>query len=181
VGSLQAAEAIKWIVGVGAPLVGRLLHFDALSMRMHEVTFARDAACPMCGESATPRLLDDYDDFCGTSSVDGARLDDAYEMTPRELRDQLAAGRTPWLLDVREPWEYSTAQLQGATLIPLGDLAQRVAEVPRDADVVVYCHHGMRSARAVSMLRHGGWNRVRNLTGGIDRWSIEVDRRVPRY
>lgn len=181
VGSLQAAEAIKWIVGVGAPLVGRLLHFDALSMRMHEVTFARDAACPMCGDGATPRLLDDYDDFCGTSSVDGAMLDDADEVTPRELRDQLAAGRTPWLLDVREPWEYSTAQLPEATLIPLGDLAQRVAEIPRDADVVVYCHHGMRSARAVSMLRHGGWPRVRNLTGGIDRWSIEVDQRVPRY
>ncbi|MBA3931302.1 MAG: rhodanese, partial [Xanthomonas sp.] len=79
------------------------------------------------------------------------------------------------------PWEYSTARLSGATLIPLGDLAQRVAEVPRDADVVVYCHHGMRSAGAVSMLRHAGWGRVRNLTGGIDRWSIEVDQRVPRY
>jgi adenylyltransferase/sulfurtransferase len=181
VGSLQAAEAIKWIVGIGAPLVGRLLHFDALGMRMHEVAFARDPACPMCGDGATPRLLDDYDDFCGTSSVDGAMDDDEYEMTPRELHEQLAAGRTPWLLDVREPWEFSTARLTGATLIPLGDLAHHVAEVPRDADVVVYCHHGMRSARAVSMLRHAGWTRVRNLTGGIDRWSIEVDQRVPRY
>ncbi len=107
--------------------------------------------------------------------------DDEYEVTPRELHDQLAAGRTPWLLDVREPWEFSTARLSGATLIPLGDLATHVAEVPRDADVVVYCHHGMRSARAVSMLRHGGWTRVRNLSGGIDRWSIEVDQQVPRY
>jgi adenylyltransferase/sulfurtransferase len=181
VGSLQAAEAIKWIVGIGTPLVGRLLHFDALAMQMHEVAFARDAACPMCGDGATPRLLDDYDDFCGTSSVDSAMLDDEYEVTPRELHQQMTAGQTPWLLDVREPWEFSTVRLSGATLIPLGDLAQQVAEVPRDADVVVYCHHGMRSARAVSMLRHGGWNRVRNLTGGIDRWSIEVDQQVPRY
>jgi adenylyltransferase/sulfurtransferase len=181
VGSLQAAEAIKWIVGIGTPLVGRLLHFDALSMQMHAVAFARDAACPMCGDGATPRLLDDYDDFCGTSSVDSAMLDDEYEVTPRELHQQMTAGQTPWLLDVREPWEFSTVRLSGATLIPLGDLAQQVAEVPRDADVVVYCHHGMRSARAVSMLRHGGWNRVRNLTGGIDRWSIEVDQQVPRY
>ena len=181
VGSLQAAEAIKWIVGIGTPLVGRLLHFDALTMRMHEVAFARDTACPMCGDGATPRLLDDYDDFCGTSLADSAMLDDEFEVTPKELRDQLAAGQTPWLLDVREPWEFSTARLDGATLIPLGDLAKHVAEVPRDADVVVYCHHGMRSARAVSMLRHGGWTRVRNLSGGIDRWSIEVDQQVPRY
>ncbi|MBA4073052.1 MAG: molybdenum cofactor biosynthesis protein MoeB [Gemmatimonas sp.] len=181
VGSLQAAEAIKWIVGIGAPLVGRLLHFDVLSMRMHEVAFERDAACPMCGDGAAPRLLDDYDDFCGTARMGDATGDGGSEVTPRELRDQMAAGQVPWLLDVREPWEYSTARLSGATLIPLGDLAQRVAEVPRDADVVVYCHHGMRSAGAVSMLRHAGWGRVRNLTGGIDRWSIEVDQRVPRY
>lgn len=181
VGSLQAAEAIKWIAGIGTPLVGRLLHFDALGMRMHEVAFARDAACPVCGDGAAPRLLDDYDEFCGTSSVDGTMLQDDYEVTPRELHEQLAAGQAPWLLDVREPWEFSTARLDGATLIPLGDLAHHVAEVPRDADVVVYCHHGMRSARAVSMLRHAGWTRVRNLTGGIDRWSIEVDQRVPRY
>lgn len=181
VGSLQAAEAIKWIVGIGTPLVGRLLHFDALGMRLHEVAFARDAACPMCGDGARPRLLDDYDDFCGTSSVEGTMLEDDDEVTPRELHEQMAAGQAPWLLDVREPWEFSTARLDGATLIPLGDLAHQVAEVPRDADVVVYCHHGMRSARAVSMLRHAGWTRVRNLTGGIDRWSIDVDQRVPRY
>lgn len=180
VGSLQAAEAIKWIVGIGTPLVGRLLHFDALTMRMHEVAFARDTACPVCSEGATPRLLDDYDTFCGTSLTDRA-VRDEYEVTPKELHEELAAGRTLWLLDVREPWEFSTARLNGATLIPLGDLAQHVAEVPRDADVVVYCHHGMRSARAVSMLRHGGWSRVRNLIGGIDAWSIDVDQRVPRY
>jgi len=180
VGSLQAAEVIKWIVGIGAPLVGRLLHFDALTMRMHEVAFARDTACAVCGVGAAPQLLDDYDDFCGTGDMDDA-MGDEYEVTPRQLHDQLTAGQTPWLLDVREPWEFSTARLTGATLIPLGDLAQHVAEVPRDADVVVYCHHGMRSARAVSMLRHGGWTRVRNLIGGIDRWSIEVDQRMPRY
>ena len=183
VGSLQAAEAIKWIVGIGAPLIGRLLYFDALTMRMREMSFDRDVACPMCGDGAKARLLDDYEVFCDTISVRPERpmTDDDAEMTVSELKASLAAGDDVWLLDVREPWEYSTVRLDGATLIPLGDLASRVHEVPRDADVVVYCHHGMRSARAVSTLRHGGWARVRNLSGGIDRWSVEADPRTPRY
>lgn len=183
VGSLQAAEAIKLIVGIGTPLVGRLLYFDALTMRMREMSFDRDAACPMCGDGADARLLDDYDSFCGTSlnSTSKMMTDDDEEMTAGELKASLAAGDSIWLLDVREGWEYSTSRLDGATLIPLGDLASRVDEVPRDANVVVYCHHGMRSARAVSMLRHGGWQRVRNLSGGIDRWSVEADRTTPRY
>lgn len=183
VGSLQAAEAVKLIVGIGTPLVGRLLYFDALTMRVREMSFDRDAACPMCGDGGTPRLLDDYDSFCGTppGNTDQAVSDDSMEMTARELKASLAAGDNIWLLDVREGWEYSTTRLDGATLIPLGDLASRVDEVPRDADVVVYCHHGIRSARAVSLLRHGGWVRVRNLSGGIERWSIEADPSTPRY
>ncbi len=180
IGSLQAAEAIKLIVGTGEPLIGRLLHFDALTMRTHDVSFARDPDCPMCSDNATPTLLDDYDAFCGTPAPD-ATADSGIELTPDEVKRRIDAGWTPWLLDVREPWEYSTAQIAGATLIPLGDLAQRAHEVPRDADVVVYCHHGMRSAHAVSMLRLAGWPRVFNLSGGIDRWSVETDRSVPRY
>jgi rhodanese-related sulfurtransferase len=93
----------------------------------------------------------------------------------------MTGGWTPWLLDVREPWEYSTARIDGATLIPLGELAHRVSEVPRGTEIVVYCHHGMRSARACSMLRQVGWTSVTNLSGGIDRWSVEVDASVPRY
>lgn len=183
VGSLQAAEAIKLILGIGTPLVGRLLYFDALTMRMREVSFERDAACPMCGDSAVPRLLADYESFCGTSPDSTIRTmdDDDVEMTASELKASLCTGHKLWLLDVREPWEYSTARIEGATLIPLGDLAARVDEVPREADVVVYCHHGMRSARAVATLRHAGWTRVRNLSGGIDSWSIEADPKTPRY
>ncbi len=183
IGSLQAAEAIKLVLGIGTPLTGRLLHFDALTMRLHDVSFDRDPACPMCGTGAVPQLLDDYDSFCGTSthSTEMDMTDDDVEMTATELKASLRAGTKLWLLDVREPWEYSTARIDGATLIPLGDLATRVSEVPRDADIVVYCHHGMRSARAVSMLRHGGWTKVRNLSGGIDRWSVEADPQTPRY
>ena len=182
IGSMQAAEAIKLIVGAGSPLIGRLLHFDALSMRMHEVSFVRDAACPSCGNTARGTLLEDYEVFCGTSPRrDRAMADDRAEMTPGELKARFDAGWAPWLLDVREPWEYSTARLTGATLIPLGELAQRVDEVPRDVDIVVYCHHGMRSARAVATLRRAGWTRAINLTGGIDRWSVETDPTVPRY
>jgi adenylyltransferase/sulfurtransferase len=183
IGAMQAAEAIKLICGIGVPLSGRLLHFDALTMRTHEVSFERDAACPACGDDARPRLLADYDEFCGTASKDlhDSMIDDDMDMTPTELKALLDAGTAPWLLDVREPWEYSTARIAGATLIPLGELASRVAEVPRDADVVVYCHHGMRSARGVAMLRHAGWERVRNLTGGIEQWSVEADPKTPRY
>lgn len=182
IGSLQAAEAIKLIVGVGTPLVGRLLHFDALTMRMHDVAFARDPSCVMCGDKGRQTLLDDYDAFCGTFPAgDFPMTDDNTEITAVELKAKLAAGWTPWVLDVREPWEYSTARIAGATLIPLGELAQRVDEVPRDVDIVVYCHHGMRSARAVATLRQAGWSRTINLTGGIDRWSLDADHAVPRY
>jgi adenylyltransferase/sulfurtransferase len=181
IGSLQAAEVIKWIVGAGTPLVGRLLHFDALTMRLREVAFARDTTCPMCGGAARRDLLDDYDAFCGTSSTTDRLMADNDALTVRELQAKLATGWAPWLLDVREAWEFSTSHIKGATLIPLGELAQRVDEVPRDRDVVVMCHHGMRSARAVAMLRHAGWSRVQNMTGGIDRWSIEIDVTVPRY
>ncbi|MBW7932010.1 MAG: molybdopterin-synthase adenylyltransferase MoeB [Gemmatimonadaceae bacterium] len=181
VGSLQATEAIKLILGIGESLVGRLLHLDALTMRTHEVGFDRDPACPMCGATATRRLLDDYDAFCGVPSPGGARHEDDVEVTPQTLKDRRAGGWAPLLLDVREPWEHATARLEGSTLIPLGELARRAHEVPQDRDVVVYCHHGMRSAHAVSMLRLAGWSRVFNLSGGIDRWSIEADRSVPRY
>jgi|PersoiStandDraft_1058852.scaffolds.fasta_scaffold21811_2 molybdopterin/thiamine biosynthesis adenylyltransferase/rhodanese-related sulfurtransferase len=183
VGSLQAAEAIKLALGIGTSLAGRLLYFDVLTMRMREVSFDRDAACPMCGDGAMPRLLSDYETFCGTSpnSTERTMNDDGTEMSALQLKASLQAGHKLWLLDVREAWEYSTARIEGATLIPLGDLAARVDEVPREADVLVYCHHGMRSARAVSMLRHAGWAHVRNLSGGIDSWSIAADPKTPRY
>lgn len=139
VGSLQAAEALKLIAGIGTPLVGRLLYFDALTMRMREMSFDRDVACPMCGDDAMPRLLDDYGSFCGTSpgNTGQGMSDDGTEMTASELKASLAAGDKIWLLDVREGWEYSTARLDGATLIPLGELASRVEEVPRDGKSVV--------------------------------------------
>ena len=183
VGAMQAAEAIKLICGIGTPLVGRLQHIDVLTMTTREVAFGRDPVCSVCADGATARLLDDYDAYCGTSSSNRTdpMIDDDMDMTPGELEVLLSAKERPWLLDVREPWEYSTARLEGATLIPLGELAGRVDEVPRDVDLVVYCHHGMRSARAVTMLRHAGWARVRNLAGGIDAWSVEVDPQMPRY
>lgn len=181
VGCLQAAEVIKLVVGTGVPLIGRLLHFDALTMRMHEMSFERNTACPSCGDRATRTLLDDYNAFCGIPSAHQPMTDDRGEMTPREFKERLSTGWKPWLLDVREPWEYSTARIDGATLIPLGELAHRISEVPRDTEIVVYCHHGMRSERACSMLRHVGWASAYNLSGGIDRWSVEVDASVPRY
>ena len=182
IGSLQAAEAIKLVVMTGTPLIGRLLHFDARSMRMHEIAIARDPACPSCGDGAARTLLDDYDLFCGTTASDPAVMNsEPVELTPTQLKQRMGEGWKPWLLDVREPWEYATANIAGAVLIPLEDLSQRAREVPKDQDVVVYCHHGMRSARAASMLRLAGWPHVFNLAGGIDRWATEADSSVPRY
>ena len=181
VGSLQAAEVIKLVIRTGAPLIGRLLHFDALTMRVHEMAFERNAECPSCGDGAPRTLMDDYDEFCGISSAQRPMTDDRGDMTPWEFKERMTAGWKPWLLDVREPWEYSTAQIEGAALIPLGELAHRISEVPGDTEILVYCHHGMRSARACAMLRQVGWASVYNLSGGIDRWSVEVDASVPRY
>ena len=184
IGVVQAAETIKLITGAGETLGGRLLLVDGLRMRFRTIDVARDPECPACGTREITTLID-YDVFCGVgpdARADGGSPDERDdEMTPRALAERMSAGVSPKLLDVREPYEWSIARLPDARLVPLDALPEAVQTLDRDAELVVYCHHGMRSAAAVAWLRERGFARARNLTGGIDRWSREVDPSTRRY
>lgn len=185
VGTIQATETIKLLVGIGETLAGRLLVVDALRMRFQAIEVARDPACPMCGTREIT-ALQDYDAFCGmpAAGVAGraeAEVDDGGDITPVALAARMRAGTAPALVDVREPYEWSIARLPDARLVPLNSLPQAVRSLDPDAELVVYCHHGMRSAAAAAWLRDQGFTHVRNLEGGIDRWSLEVDPAVRRY
>jgi molybdopterin/thiamine biosynthesis adenylyltransferase/rhodanese-related sulfurtransferase len=177
VGALQAAQAIHWITGVGEPLVGRLLILDALTMSFREVRVPKDPACPVCSEHPTQTGLVRYDDACETPVPTGDRGD----LEPRELARRLTAGEAIELLDVRLEREVEIAALPGARWIPLHELADRVAELPRERTIVAYCHVGARSAMAADFLRQQGFAPVFNLAGGIEAWSLDVDPTVPRY
>jgi adenylyltransferase/sulfurtransferase len=178
IGSLQALEAIKWIVGAGESLLGRLLLFDALRVRFREVALRRDPACPACGDSPTITELIDYEAFCGLAPLEGPI---ELETTVADLARRQAAGETPLLLDVREPWEHGIARLEGAVLIPLGQLAARVGELPPRAEIIVYCHHGHRSLAAAKFLRAAGFATATSLAGGIGAWAEQVEPGMPRY
>ena len=191
VGVIQATETIKSITGIGESLVGRLLLVDALRMRFRTIEIARDPKCPACGTREITQLLD-YDVFCGVGSGgteshaprnadDDAQDTNSHEITPGRLAARLQGGDGITLLDVREPHEWSIARLPGARLIPLSTLPQAMHSLDRTADIVVYCHHGSRSAAAVEWLQDQGFRMVRNLVGGIDRWSLDVDSSVRRY
>lgn len=179
IGTIQATEAIKLILGAGNPLVGRLLLFDALRMQFRELKLRRNPECPVCGDHPTIRELIDYQQFCGVGHdmevVTGA------EITAEELKAKLDAGEDVFILDVREPLEYQINRIPGSTLIPLSDLPQRVREVDGTKEIVVHCKVGPRSARAVEFLRSAGYRRVRNLQRGIVGWIQKVDPTQPMY
>lgn len=179
VGSVQALETIKLIVGCGDPLIGTLLVFDTLKMRFLKLALQKDAACPVCGANPTVRELIDYEAFCGVGA-DGPPPDDA-EIGVRELAELMRAEPPPQLVDVREPHEWEIARIDGALLIPLRELPGRLGELDGHREIVTQCHTGVRSLRALEILRGAGFSRVRSLRGGIDAWSLEVDPTVPRY
>ena len=178
IGTIQATEALKLVLGVGEPLVGRFLMFDALKMRFREIRLARDPECPICGDTPSIRELFDYDEYCTPSNHSEAR---AAEVTVRELKALMDAGRAPAILDVREPFESELCSIQGSLLIPLGELPRRLDELDRGKDLVVLCKSGSRSARAVSILREKGFEHARNLAGGILAWIDEIDPTLTRY
>ena len=179
IGMVQAIETIKLILGVGEPLISRLLHFDALKMKFREFNLRRDPECPVCGEEPSIREPIDYEFFCGSqAAAPGPEID---EIPVSELKRKLDAGHPLQLIDVRETYEHDIARIGGAKLIPLGELPERLDEIDRSAEVVVHCHSGMRSARAVQLMKEAGFTRVANLAGGIDAWSEEIDPSVPRY
>ncbi len=175
VGTIQANEAIKLILGVGEPLVGRLLYFDALKMKFREFNLRRDPQCPVCGESPTITEPIDYEQFCGVAS------NDVPTISVRELKQKLDARESFQLVDVREPFEHEIANIDSAQLIPLGELPDRLSELDRSRLTIVHCHSGMRSAQAVRLLREAGFPNVFNLEGGIAKWSDEIDSDVASY
>jgi sulfur-carrier protein adenylyltransferase/sulfurtransferase len=175
VGTLQATEAIKVLAGLGEPLIGRLLTFDALGMSFRQFKVKRDPTCPMCGPARTITSLLDYEQFCGTRAPPPGAVKD---VTPTWLSAHRSEVQ---LLDVREPGEREINQLAGSLSIPMGELASRFHELKTDQDLVVYCKVGERSARAAEYLRTVGFERVFNLAGGIERWAEEIDDDVPRY
>jgi len=181
VGSIQAAEALKIVLGIGDLLIGRLLLFDALAMQFRHLKLRKNPACPICGQQPTIRELIDYEAFCGVT-VRGAETGDGAipSISVRELRDRLNRGDDLFILDVREPHEYQLVNINGH-LIPLGDLARRVNELDSSREIVVHCHVGSRSAAAVRFLRQMGFNKVVNLEGGIDRWAVEINPTLVRY
>ncbi len=181
IGSLQANEAIKLILGAGDPLIGRLVLFDAMGFKFRELKLKKSPDCPVCSEQPTVTELIDYEAFCGLTPAEEEPMPNADELTPTELKALLDQGREILVLDVRTPMERSIGAIEGSTLIPIQELVQRVSELDRSAEIVAYCHSGLRSKMALDFLRQQGFENVRHLGGGIDAWSVEVDPTVPRY
>jgi len=181
IGTIQATEAIKLILGTGQPLVGRLLLYDAFNMRFRELKLRRDPECPVCGDNPTVKALIDYDQFCGIAPAPSGPIP---ETTVQELKARIDRGDRLFILDVREPNEFQICRIPGTTLIPLGELPRRLDELPQgpDApDIVVHCKMGGRSAKAVRTLTEKGFTRVQNLKGGILDWIDKIDPTQSKY
>ena len=184
IGTIQATETVKLILGIGEPLIGRLLLYDALGMSFKEMKLRKDPNCPVCGENPTVTELIDYQEFCGIPQAQQAEdVDELPEIGVQDLKEKLEAGERVAVLDVREPHEYEVANLeaQGAKLIPLGELPERLAELNQNDEIAVHCKTGGRSARAVKILQNAGFGNVYNVEGGITAWSEEIDPSIPKY
>ncbi len=183
IGSLQASEAIKLVLGIGEALVGRLLVYDALSSDFRQLRLEKKPECPVCGDEPTQTELIDYERFCGLHDEEEAANMDSpdFEISVDELKTWRDEGRAHVLLDVRTEEEYDIALIEGSTLIPLNELPERLDELDTEADIVVHCHHGPRSSSAVSYMRSRGFTRARNLSGGINMWSLRIDPAVRQY
>jgi molybdopterin/thiamine biosynthesis adenylyltransferase/rhodanese-related sulfurtransferase len=181
IGTIQATETVKLILGIGEPLVGRLLLYDALGMSFREMKLRKDPNCPVCGENPSVTELIDYQEFCGIPQANAqATADEVPEITVQELKKRLDNGENLSVLDVREPHEYEVANI-GARLIPLNELPERLAELDRNVPLAVHCKTGGRSARAVKLLQETGFQNAFNVEGGITAWSEEIDPSVPKY
>jgi len=178
IGLIQATEAIKLILGKGETLAGRLLLYDALSMRFQELKLRKDPNCPLCGEYRSIHALVDYQAFCGAPT---AQPDEApYEISAKELAQKLRTGEV-FLLDVREPQEWRIGHIEGAVLIPLRQLPQRLAEIDSTREIIAYCRSGKRTIEALRLLHQAGFTSAKHLKGGLLAWSDEVDPKIPKY
>jgi adenylyltransferase/sulfurtransferase len=183
VGTIQATEAIKLVLGIGEPLIGRLLLVDAWRLDFRMIAIRRDPLCPACGTRELTELVD-YDAFCGIGHAPASAAPDAdaiVEITPVELAAKRARGDDFDLVDVREPYELAIAGIPGARLIPLASLTDAIPTLDPSREVIVLCHAGVRSARAAQLLQRAGFRRVSHLAGGIARWAEDVDRTMRKY
>src|SRR5881397_127 len=178
IGSIQALETIKLILGAGDSLIGRLLLFDALKLSFRELKLEKDPDCPVCGPRPTVTALIDYEAFCGVGAEPSY---DGLEVTAAELAAEWKQNPDLLVLDVREPHEHEIARIEGAKLVPLSQLPDRLGDLDGHQEIVTHCHHGARSLKALEILKAAGFSMVRSLRGGIDAWSVNVDSSVPRY
>lgn len=183
IGTLQATEALKVLLGIGEPLIGKLLLYNALDMSFDFVQLKKNPKCRVCGPNADIKELIDYEEFCG---VPGHHADDTsaganWDISAQELKERLDREPNLILLDVREPHELEIAAIKGAKNIPLGEVAQRMSELDSAEEMVVFCKRGSRSARAIEILSSAGFKKMKNLKGGINAWAEEVDKSLPLY
>jgi adenylyltransferase/sulfurtransferase len=181
IGLIQATETVKLILGIGEPLIGRLVLYDALAMKFRELKLRRNPECPVCGDHPTITKLIDYQEFCGIPNQSHEEKPMEGDIEPTEVKSKIDRGDRFVLIDVREPHEYQICNIPQAKLIPLGDLPKRVNELDSADEIVAHCKSGMRSAKAVDFLKQAGFKKVRNMKGGILAWSDKVDPSVPKY
>jgi len=183
VGCIQANEAIKLILGIGNPLIGRLLLFNALKMQFRELKLQKDPSCPICGTNRTITELIDYEEFCGIRGEEAApqAVAENEEITVTQLKARMDRGEDLTIIDVREPYEYAIARIPGTKLIPLGQIEERSGELDPTAEIILHCRSGKRSADALNRLKAKGFTRLKNVVGGITAWSEEIDPSVPKY
>ncbi|HJX84506.1 MAG TPA: rhodanese-like domain-containing protein, partial [Candidatus Angelobacter sp.] len=181
VGMIQATEAIKLILGAGDPLIGRLLLVDALGMKFRELKVRKNPDCVVCGAHPSVTKLIDYEQFCGLRGQENPVPNPGVpEISVEELKQKLDAQEDVFILDVREPSEFQICNLNGH-LIPLNDLPKRMHELDSSKEIVVHCHKGGRSARAVAFLQQAGFTKAKNLAGGVSAWSERIDPKMPKY
>jgi adenylyltransferase/sulfurtransferase len=181
IGLIQATETVKIILAIGETLKNRLLLYDALGMGFRELKLRRDRNCPVCGDHPTVTKLIDYQEFCGMRPPANQPAGTGGVIDPTEVKAKLDSGERFTLIDVREPYEYQIARIPGAQLIPLGELPKRLNELDREAEIVAHCKSGARSQKAVDLLKQSGFQKARNMSGGILAWSDKVDPTVPKY
>ncbi|HEY43074.1 MAG TPA: molybdopterin-synthase adenylyltransferase MoeB [Anaerolineae bacterium] len=183
IGTLQATEALKLILGIGEPMIGKLLLYDALTMSFDEVRLKKNPECKICSEDPEITALIDYEEFCGMPGhdLDQGRLPAEWEIEPNELAELMQRGQQVRLIDVREPHELEISRLEGAEVIPLGMLAAHMHELDSAEDIVLLCKSGTRSARALELLAGAGFRKIKNLRGGINAWAHDVDPSLPIY
>ncbi len=183
VGCIQANEAIKLILGIGNPLIGRLLTFNALKMQFRELRLRKDPNCPICGENPTIHGLIDYEEFCGIRGEEAPaqEIEEIEEISVTDLKARMDSGEILTVIDVREPYEYSIARIPGTKLIPLGQIEERSGELDPETEIILHCRSGKRSADALNRLKAKGFKHLKNLVGGILAWSDEVDPSVAKY